>query len=525
MDEYDFELDTESEKAPPSRRALYPHNRGALTYMQSCINAGVNASISAPNDTGFKFAAVDLIGSNPQRQFLYVTGTHLGIDQVTSHIPKLGYYDVQNVLFKTYGELCSASAAEMKKLAGLVNVVIFMDYLSLPVAPAQIRKLTAFLGMLNDAVVRIGVTNIREFFIEANQTLLSRHMAVLGDGLPVMEFFDLRTACMYGNFHYPKLICADIGQKARVTKFCTGIKSLGDTKAYSKYMNRARYYPITGKEVAAFFRESVLNELPDGKYVVLCKSQSLINKSEEELRRMFVTSEREAEYFFDSSDAENDITAFLEIQPEEKHFYFLLTTLARMLDVKVENAVGTILLYPVQAPWEMYQTLNAVLAFSRGLKHIFPTFIDFYNSNYNISYCGDDTTRAVPLRDRNCLFYELGTTDHERKMYAGTGRQPALLYAETIMPEVASFNKTHWDYEELRFKNDDLAYMADLIRRTEQDGWIIGKEHQYAINGVNLYDWCTEKERTGLGFSSENSTLSEEELEKLRGDIDRISSD
>ena len=499
----------------PFVRDLYPHNQKTFDSMVDAIASRTRVSISVPSETGFKFAAIEMLKTLPHTKFVYLSQSSFSSGQVESQGIK-NDVELENVTFMTYEELAALSTADAKALAKDTDVVVMTDYLS--VAAAYEAKLEKFLSYLVKDAPILGLTNLRPFQIEADDQLTKKFNALLGEGTTKEEYFDLRQACKYGNFEYPQYIYSDLSQASRITKFCAEVKAAGDDERYGKFSTRAKYYPAAKAEQLAWLSDQLPSH-SEGKYIVLCAQRGAFDKEREILSSIIPTLSLCKEFFYDGTGAkEREVDKFILANGKET-MCFLYATADSLLDIKMDDVTGCFFLYKMTKPWQLYQAINVALATSH-IKYKYPLIVDPYNNTMTIRYITPMTDFGTDFTLMNCLYFELGTTAEEKALYRKDETVP-LLYVLNAFPDTEAFNRVTNSFIAQRVKDNDLRYLNDLLDKTEAAGITISKKNPFAINGVDFIKWGNHLKRIDFNRYLPKD-LTQKELTAIRKRVEAL---
>ena len=475
-------------------KALYPHNQKAFDYMLDAIAEHKNCAISVPNDTGIKFAIVELINNLRAMKYLYLSPSVFGSFQIQSQCVKADL-PMEHITFMTYEELGQLSLSKQREVLKGCSAIIMTDYLS--IRHTSDAKLDHFIESVGADTSIIGITNIRPFFLDADDSLRQRHESLIGSGVELKEFFTIRDACRHGNFEYPFYYYCDLTQETRIKQFCSEIKASRAEQEYGKYQTRAKYY-ASSKQEHLDYLTGVMKDYGAGKYVALCKKDGASFEKDKDLLLSFVGADSIETVFYtydgyDSSDGDIDKFAYTDIDGKR---HILLTTTDSLLDCRTEEITAFFFCYRMQKPWQLYQAFNAALSGCRRRCYN-PVIIDLYNNNASIVYTTPNTDERAQLSELTYLFSEMGTTDDDRKMYAKHETIP-LLYYERPFEQTENLNRVIRDYAMRRVKDNDIRYFNELLDDCEKNGIQITMSNPYSRNGIDLYLWFVRLSRKGF---------------------------
>ena len=409
-------------------RELYPYNVAILDYLRMCSKNDQHAAISVPSGIGTRFALLHFMHERTDLQFLYLTANAQNHKKMKYHEQRSCGFTLENVTYMTYGEFTSSSPEQQKTILLCNTAVILNEYMNIPGTLAERRKLAKRISQATKLMI-IGVTSLRERDVMAGAPeTLAMHNAFFGekDGYvetPLLEFFDIRQACLFGNFEFPIYCATDLNPKNKMKSIIRQrLQDQSDDATAGRLARRYAYYPTYFQcEPAQDYIRNQFKNLDTSKVIVLvpyrktCKYREMITAQLDSVISVqwFSWTEQKEQAIHDFETA-----SALQLKAPD-HLFFLEIPLCAGMDLNLEDCSMTILAYAAKED-EFYQALNLCMSYGKGKKVPNPKLLDLFACN-SVS---QDTYDGVA--------YGTPSSRLQKELGAGTGEDIQLYYDDSM---------------------------------------------------------------------------------------------
>ena len=232
--------------------------------------------------------------------------------------------------------------------------------------------------------LHIGITSLQDSHL-ADKAIRDIHEAWFGPE-ELQSFFTMRTAMEYGNFRRLDYYSADIYMANKAAKLSLEEKNNTNPElkdAYHRAVKASKRSIIMPSEVKELFHRIIGKENPV-KFVVISSSEKNYERDKQTIAKWMNKSPLLHFYVNRGAKGSEQVTAFTE-DNANCYFRFLITTLDKIIDAKLENATGCIVFASTQCPARYYQQLGVCLGACRN-PSCKPAFIDLVDNRHAAKY-------------------------------------------------------------------------------------------------------------------------------------------